>query len=241
FERMMPDLAADWDTYAIDFRGHGKSDRAETYYFSDYMNDILEFIKSEMKEPVTIIGHSLGGMVTLFLAGKIPENLRAIIIEDSPLPFYKKKSEYEEKENLKQLLIDLKQVVESGMTAVPEDELLTLFSQQLPDAPKEFIQKYVEVTLQRDDNAMKSVYTDFETTFAGYYHDQLFPKITCPVLLLQADTSLGALMLDEDVKRTIELLENVTHQKFDKINHNMHFFIYEPVFEAIKNFLDTLE
>lgn len=37
YKRMMSDLAPDWDTYAIDFRGHGKSDRAETYYMVDYI------------------------------------------------------------------------------------------------------------------------------------------------------------------------------------------------------------
>ena len=69
----------------------------------------------------------MGGKVALFLAAEIPSKVRAIIVEDSPLPFYKTKSEYAEKENLKEMLIFCEQYVESGFSALSEDELLTFY------------------------------------------------------------------------------------------------------------------
>ena len=86
FESILPELAAQWHIYAPDFRGHGKSSWVTgTYRLQDYADDIIAFMRSCVKEPAYIFGHSLGGMVALLVAAQYPQGVRAVAVGDSPL------------------------------------------------------------------------------------------------------------------------------------------------------------
>ena len=61
--------------YALDFRGHGRSggERAFVRRFTVYEEDLSAFLEVVWKEtaaPVVLIGHSMGGVVSLIYAGK---------------------------------------------------------------------------------------------------------------------------------------------------------------------------
>ncbi len=80
-----PTLARDgWTAIAIDFRGHGDSDRAaDGRYRVDAMaEDVLRVIDA-IGEPPVIIGASLGGLAGLVIAGEHPAALRALVLVDS--------------------------------------------------------------------------------------------------------------------------------------------------------------
>src|SRR6202453_2414584 len=80
-----PTLAEDgWPAVAIDFRGHGDSDRAaDGRYRVDAMaEDVLRVIDAIGAPPV-IIGASLGGLTGLMIAGEHPAALRALVLVDS--------------------------------------------------------------------------------------------------------------------------------------------------------------
>jgi pimeloyl-ACP methyl ester carboxylesterase len=80
-----PTLADDgWTAIAIDFRGHGDSDRdARGRYRVDAMaEDVLRVIDA-IGEPPVIIGASLGGLTGLMIAGEHPATLRALVLVDS--------------------------------------------------------------------------------------------------------------------------------------------------------------
>ena len=65
----------------IDQRGHGHSDKAETYKPIDYVNDLTELIKIENLINPILLGHSLGGVVSYYYASQ-NNNVKAIIVED---------------------------------------------------------------------------------------------------------------------------------------------------------------
>jgi pimeloyl-ACP methyl ester carboxylesterase len=70
--------------YALDQRGHGDSEwsRGAHYTMIDMADDVAAFISAlNINHPI-VIGHSMGGMVTLTLAHKYPELLRAISVVD---------------------------------------------------------------------------------------------------------------------------------------------------------------
>ena len=80
-----PTLAEDgWTAVAIDFRGHGDSDRAaDGRYRVDAMaEDVLRVIDA-IGQPPVIIGASLGGLTGLMIAGERPDALRALVLVDS--------------------------------------------------------------------------------------------------------------------------------------------------------------
>jgi len=70
-------------TLAIDLRGHGKSDKPkflEDYKLKKFAQDIREIIKKErIKNPI-LVGHSLGGMITLTFQDLYPELAKKYII-----------------------------------------------------------------------------------------------------------------------------------------------------------------
>ena len=64
-------LSGQWQVKALDFRGHGGSDRVPGgYHVADYVQDAVKFL--EQREPgpgpVVLHGHSLGAMVALAVA-----------------------------------------------------------------------------------------------------------------------------------------------------------------------------
>jgi pimeloyl-ACP methyl ester carboxylesterase len=75
FQFVVDELTQEWDVYAPDWRGYGLSEwgRAGCYWFPDYIAD-LEFLLAEIdtKEPLNVVGHSLGGNVAALYAGVRP-------------------------------------------------------------------------------------------------------------------------------------------------------------------------
>jgi esterase len=68
--------------FALDLRGHGKSDWAESYLTNDYVSDVDAFVNHLGAQSVTILGMSLGGLVGQSYAGNFPKKVNALISVD---------------------------------------------------------------------------------------------------------------------------------------------------------------
>ena len=74
-----------WAVSAIDFRGHGASDRVPgTYVIEHYAADVVAYLEHVGVRSV-LVGHSLGGATAVHLAGSRPDLVRAAFAEDPPL------------------------------------------------------------------------------------------------------------------------------------------------------------
>jgi len=74
---------------APDLRGHGDSQWlvGGSYVLPDYVYDISQLVHQAKLAPVSIISHSLGGMICLQYAGLYPNNVRQIVaIEGLGMP-----------------------------------------------------------------------------------------------------------------------------------------------------------
>jgi len=94
------DHARNWDwvartlrehfhVYAMDLRGHGNSAWAPgaLYSLAEHVLDLSALIDVIHDFPVTLIGHSLGGIITLLYSGIYPDRVRkAVSIEGLGLP-----------------------------------------------------------------------------------------------------------------------------------------------------------
>ncbi len=86
WESIVPDLLPNWQIFAPDLRGHGRSGHAPgRYALNDYVGDILALLRQRVREPAVIFGHSLGGIVALMVAAQEPALVRAVVVGDSPL------------------------------------------------------------------------------------------------------------------------------------------------------------
>ncbi len=77
-------LSAHYRVLALDQRGHGDSEwnRGAHYGISDMMPDARDFVGALGLARPVVVGHSMGGMVTLALACTHPKLVRAVVIVD---------------------------------------------------------------------------------------------------------------------------------------------------------------
>jgi pimeloyl-ACP methyl ester carboxylesterase len=82
-------LAADFHVVAPDLRGHGDSGWAtgSSYSLADHVYDLTNLMKSEGFENAAIVGHSMGGMVSLTYAGAFPERVSKLVVLDGVTNF----------------------------------------------------------------------------------------------------------------------------------------------------------
>lgn len=75
------ELRHEWHVVALDLRGHGDSAWAYggPYAIADNVLDLANLIDALGLGPVTLVGHSLGGSVTLMYAGTYPERVRKLV------------------------------------------------------------------------------------------------------------------------------------------------------------------
>ncbi|MCH0543049.1 alpha/beta fold hydrolase [Streptomyces sp. MUM 203J] len=81
-----PALALDRRVYALDLRGHGRSDWPGDYSLELMRDDVLGFLDALGLDRVDLIGHSLGGAVAYLLAQERPGRVRRLVLEDPPAP-----------------------------------------------------------------------------------------------------------------------------------------------------------
>jgi pimeloyl-ACP methyl ester carboxylesterase len=82
-------LAADYHVVAPDLRGHGDSGWAfgSSYSLADHVYDLTGLVKAEGFEKVAIVGHSMGGMVSLTYAGAFPDRVSKLVVLDGVTNF----------------------------------------------------------------------------------------------------------------------------------------------------------
>jgi 3-oxoadipate enol-lactonase len=79
-------FARHWRTYALDLRGHGRSDWPGEYSLELMRADVLGFLDALALDRVDLIGHSMGGIVAYLLAADQPERVDRLVLEDVPAP-----------------------------------------------------------------------------------------------------------------------------------------------------------
>lgn len=121
---LVDDVAADHRVVRLDFRGHGRSDRAPgTYGFGGYASDALAAIETVIGGPCVVVGHSLGGVTGAAVAQQRPDLVRAILLED-PAIFAPPKAKSD---------VGAADAVSEGMA---ENSLLELFTLMFESVPK---------------------------------------------------------------------------------------------------------
>jgi pimeloyl-ACP methyl ester carboxylesterase len=82
-------LRINFHVVAPDLRGHGESGWAtgSSYSLADHVYDLAGLVKSFGSEKVTIVGHSMGGMVSLTYTGAFPQLVSKLVVLDGVTNF----------------------------------------------------------------------------------------------------------------------------------------------------------
>ena len=84
FDHIAPQLGHTYQVIALDMRGHGDSDWSPegAYLVDDYVKDLEAFVEQLQLRRVSLLGNSTGGRVAQVYAGRHPDRVDKLIVED---------------------------------------------------------------------------------------------------------------------------------------------------------------
>ncbi len=87
FDFVASAFTSDFHVLALDQRGHGDSAWAEPpdYGYDAFISDLQQIVEKLGGRDVVLMGHSMGGMISLLYTSKYPEGLSGLIVIDSTL------------------------------------------------------------------------------------------------------------------------------------------------------------
>jgi pimeloyl-ACP methyl ester carboxylesterase len=243
FSAVLPDFASRFHIVALDLRGHGGSGRARGgYRISQFADDVDEFMRVRLPGGAAVFGHSLGAMVAMSLAARSNSKISALIVGDSMIsPGNLASSLYGPLfEQLYRLMLhrlsgeDLARSIGKIQLIFPElDEPLRL--EELAGTSEVALLEWAR-TVERTDPEALAMSLD-RSAFADWDPERILPRITCPVLLLQANPELDGLLSDSDVELAMRLLPRAQHVRFPLLGHALFMVQARPVLRAVHEFL----
>ncbi len=248
FLPLIPALSLRWHIFAPDLRGHGKSSRVDCgYHGPQYSEDIARLLRERVSAPAVLFGHSLGGMLAMWVASHHPELVRALILGDNMIvggqlrnPMYT--ALFSGLRDLARQGGSVEHIAEGiGKIALPvpggaADDSIPI--RQLPGNDEAYLLSWARCVQQADPYAYEMALNG--SSLEGWDGETALRGIDCPTLLLQASQELGGLMSDTDVALAKRLLPHHAHVKFANLGHALFIQQPEPVLRAVTNFLESL-
>lgn len=77
-------LRRDFDVQALDMHGHNPNYPVEDGW-EKLVDELIAELEARYTEPVILVGHSLGGLLSLMAAARRPELARCVVMLDSPI------------------------------------------------------------------------------------------------------------------------------------------------------------
>lgn len=88
WRKNIADLQTDFEVWAIDLLGFGRSAKPNLTYSGDLWRDQLhDFITTQIQRPVVLVGNSLGGYASLCVAAQRPESAAGLVLLNCAGPF----------------------------------------------------------------------------------------------------------------------------------------------------------
>jgi pimeloyl-ACP methyl ester carboxylesterase len=248
FLPLIPALSLRWHIFAPDLRGHGKSSHvARGYHGPQYSEDIACLLRERISAPAVLFGHSLGGMLGMWVASHYPELVRALILGDNMIvarrlhnPMYAAlfsglRDLARKGGNVEQIADGIGKIV-LPIAGTGNGESVTI--RELPGNDEAYLLSWARCVQQADADAYEMTLDG--SSLEGWDGETVLRGINCPTLLLQATRELGGLMSDADVALATRLLPHHTHVKFRNLGHALFIQQSEPVLRAVTNFLESL-
>ena len=227
-------LAADYDVIAVDARGHGFSEAPETGYdIATLAEDLYGVIVAlELRKPA-ILGHSMGAITTLALAGLHPDVPRAILLEDPP-PWWLPASQPPPQDNASRPGIRDWFLGLGGQT---RDELIRGQHMATPSWSQVELDLWADSKQRVSANVIHLFDPGVSTNVAW---SARLPRITCPVLLITADPSRGAIVTPEAAQALQVLIPHLSVATIQGSGHSIHREQFGEYMEAVRACLAQL-
>lgn len=223
-------LATDNDVIMLDLRGHGKSEAPDHGYdYKTMATEVAGLISGLGLENPVVMGHSLGAMTTLTVAGLFPNLPRAIILEDPPA-FWRAAPPSQEdlgrRAEMRAAFYELKRKTRPELLEFARTENPAWSEAELgpwADSKHRFSIKITQIL-----DARGTVPVDFPA---------LLRQIGRPALLITADPERGAILTDEDVAELKEYVPHLQREHIPGAGHNIRREGFSKYMQSVVAFL----
>lgn len=194
WRKNISDLSQDFEVYAIDLLGFGRSQKPAWQYSGDLWRDQLhDFISAQIQRPTIIAGNSLGGYASLCVAADHPQSLAGVVLLNSAGPFTDTSPLGAQKVNPVQKAIS--KTLQGVLRQPWANQLLFAFVRQKSRIRSTLQKVYLDQSAVTDqlveeiyrpscDEGAAQVFASVFSTPQGKKVDQLLTSMTCPLLVI---------------------------------------------------------
>ncbi len=239
FFPLLPYLDEALDVTFLDQRGHGSSERADSYRVADYLADAVDVVGALGAEDLIVFGHSLGGMVAAGVAETV--SVAGVILEDPP---FETMGSRIAGSVWHQVFMGFRDAVGAGCDAeglferlrgipiVGADGTVSALWQLRDEASLRWSAK----CLFHLDPKVLDPLLDGEW-LNGFPWQGIFTRSRCPVLLLQGDVRFGGALTGADADAAGAGCGRVSRGFFEGNGHQLHASAPERIAHLVNRFV----
>ena len=242
WDRIARALQPHYHVLAPDLRGHGDSDwtKGGSYSLPEYVYDLHRLVQQLGDAPLTLIGHSMGGMVASVYAGAFPAGVAKLVIIDG-ITVLPSTTRTPAPERLGKWVSDLERLEQRKprhfATLADAAAQLRLRNPRLAPELADHLAKHG--TRLHDDGSYGWKFDPCQRVMAPHRlwpqdYIEFWTKISCPTLLLRgADSALG----DPEAVGVTRHFQNVRVETVSNAGHWLHHDQPQHTIELICRFL----
>ena len=242
WDRIARSLQPHFHVLAPDLRGHGDSDwtKGGSYSLTEYVYDLSRLVRTTAADRMTMIGHSMGGMVSLIYAGTFPEQVSALVVLDgvTVLPNAKRLPTHERIAKYIGQLDKLDDREPRRYRTI--DEAAAQMRAHNKRLSAELAQHLATFGVRRNkDGTYSWKFDPYQRSMAPHRllpddHVSLWSRITCPTLLLHAEESFLA---SSETAGLANYFQRARSETISGAGHWLHHEKPDEVLRAIRTFL----
>lgn len=248
FQTLLAGLSTRWHLYALDLPGHGRSDRTPgRYHVRHFADEVARFLEEVVAEPAALVGHSVGGVVAMMAADRVPRGVSALVLEDACVEMGAYRDIVQSNRGLYVSWRDLAASGKSGWELLKDLREVpvelpgggpTVRLEEAPGATDDWLLFMAGCLEHLDPEFLTTLLEDFDDFTAGYDPEGSLRRAACPVLLVRGEPALGAVLTDGELERARALHPRLAVAHIPEVGHELHMGRAEPVLRAMANFLD---
>jgi N-formylmaleamate deformylase len=224
-------LAQSHDVVVLDQRGHGQSGAPDTgYAIKDFVQDAAAVLTTLDLTPAAVVGHSLGGLIGLYVAATHPHLVSRLALEDPPLPtdWLTEGASPEEVNAAREAWFA--SVIE--LRNMSPDQRLHHIRERSPRWTPEEYPAWVESKLSLSPRLWEPGGVDLRGDWQAALR-----RTQCPVLLIRGDSELGSLVNEARERQVLSLVSDARSAHIAGASHSIHKDALSQFLAAVVPFL----
>jgi pimeloyl-ACP methyl ester carboxylesterase len=236
-------LRDDYHVYALDLRGHGNSAWAPgaLYSIAEHVLDLSALIDIVNGFPITIIGHSLGGVISLLYSGIYPDRVRKVVAIEGLGPPPNHRVHKPASERYREWIEEVRKMEHRTPHSYPNiADAVARMKEANPFLTDEVAEHLtLHGTNWNADGSIIWKFDNYARIFAPYGMNiddakEVLSRITCPVLLFWGRKSWAQ---DPEIDGRATVIRDHRLVKVDNAGHWVHHDQFDLFLAETKKFL----